>query len=136
METTKSFLGRGWSFPPRFSSTGIEMVEAEEDIMESIRIILLTSPGERVLNPQFGCDLKSQTFAKLNTGTISSLQDKIRRSLLFFEPRIQVEEIHIFPSDEKQGGVRIEIQYLVRATNNRANVVFPFYLNEGTDIEL
>jgi phage baseplate assembly protein W len=131
-----SFLGTGWSFPPRFSPSGIQMMEADQDIRESLRIIVSTQPGERVFNPAFGCDLKSHNFQRLDVGTVTSIQDKIRRAILFFEPRVRMEGIRVARMEEPGGFLQIEVEYVVVATNSRTNMVFPYYLDEGTDLVL
>jgi phage baseplate assembly protein W len=135
MSGDKTFLGSGWAFPPEFNKTGVRMVAAERDIRESLHILLSTVPGERVMQPTFGCGLKAQMFENLNEGSVAIIKDLIQRAILFFEPRITLELIEI--SDEKllQGEVSISIDYWIRTTNSRHNMVYPFYLSEGTNVE-
>jgi len=90
MEEVKSFLGTGWSFPPVFNKSdhSVSMVSDVNDIEESIRIILSTTPGERIMQPEFGCDLKRLVFEKIDSTLIASLDHLIYHALLNFEPRI------------------------------------------------
>ncbi|ACE84848.1 GPW/gp25 family protein [Cellvibrio japonicus] len=128
----KSFLGTGWSFPPRFTSKGLVTVGAEADIHESLLILLSTRPGERVMQPNYGCGLKAHVFDSLNESSYATIRDLIEQAVLFFEPRIILERIEIDDSDYMQGRLLIDIYYRVRATNNRYNLVYPFYIHEGS----
>lgn len=130
------FLGIGWSFPPRFekSSQGIYMPRAEEDIREAIFVLLSTQPGERVMNPDFGCDLQSQVFKQIDTSTINQIKDLIATAILYFEPRIRLEEIQVDTSREMDGRLDIHLEYTVLQVNSRTNMVYPFYFIEGTNL--
>lgn len=130
------FLGRGWSFPPSFDpgSGSVEMTEGVEDIRRSLQILLTTTAGERVMQPKYGCNLEELLFESLDTTTRSIVKDRIRTAILYFEPRIDVETIGIEPSVEGEGELLVSIAYVVRTTNSRHNVVFPFHRNEGTEI--
>jgi len=132
------FLGRGWSFPPAFSPIikSVEMLENEADIASSLEILLTTSPGERVMIPDYGCNLDELVFEALDTTTKTLVADKIESAILYFEPRIDVEKVNLDSSRELEGVVLIELVYRVRTTNSRFNFVFPFYKQEGTDINL
>lgn len=140
MTVDKSFLGTGWGFPPEFNINGsVRYVSAEDDIYESLYILLSTSPGERVMQPTYGCGLKTQIFEEINETAVTVIVDLVRRAILFFEPRVLVESITV-DSDSKEdvlnGLIKINITYIVRATNNRHNIVYPFYFTEGTNVEL
>jgi phage baseplate assembly protein W len=128
------FLGRGWSFPPRFDSlTGrLIPVAAEEDILESLRILFLTRPGERVMHPQYGCTLQDLVFEPMDAETEAAIEVAISRAILFYEPRIELGRVVVRTEAWHAGRLKILIEYRVRATNTRNNVVFPFYLAEGT----
>lgn len=132
------FLGTGWSFPPTFStaSSGVEMLDQEADIASSLEILFSTSPGERVMLPEFGCNMEELVFESLDTTMKALMTDKIESAILYFEPRIDLESVQLDDSNELEGVVLIEIIYRVRATNSRYNFVFPFYKQEGTDINL
>ncbi|MEA5521402.1 GPW/gp25 family protein [Limnoraphis robusta] len=135
MTQNNSFLGTGWSFPPRFNQdTGtVEMVSDEEDIVESLEIILSTRPAERIMQSDFGCELSQFIFEEMSQGTITGIRGIISDALLYHEPRIDVEEINIDES-EQDGLLLIGIIYRVRATNSRFNLVYPFYINEAQTV--
>lgn len=129
-----SFLGRGWSFPLKFTEKGFaKMSEHEDDIDESLRILLMTYPGERTMQPEFGSRLRDFCFEKFSLRTETLIRDEIRRAILLNEPRIDAEDIEILPTEET-GVLKINVCYVVRSTNSRRNLVFPFYLNEATDV--
>lgn len=127
-----SFLGRGWSFPPTFSRTTKEvaMLDGEDDIRSSIEILLQTELGERVLRPAFGWNRDRWLFESLTTTSASLIQKEIEEALVFFEPRIDLNGVVLIANDLESGRVEIVIDYTVRSTNARNNLVFPFYLSE------
>lgn len=129
-----SFLGSGWSFPPAFdpSTPGVELVTAEEDIRQSVLLILSTEPGERAMQPRFGCPLRQFAFRRLDLTNQTRIKDAVYRALLHWEPRIVVGEIRVEAGGEPDGIVRVEVDYTVSATNTRFNVVFPYVLAEGS----
>jgi Bacteriophage baseplate protein W len=131
-------MGTGWAFPPEFSPNNrqVKMVSHEVDIKESLRILLSTSPGERVMQPTFGCGLRPRVFDRINQGTISLISDIIRRAILFFEPRITLDTIRVDTDKQYDGVVNIFLEYTIRSTNHRSNMVYPFYFKEGTDIKI
>jgi uncharacterized protein len=130
------FLGRGWSFPPAFSKEllTVEMTEKETDIDKSLQILLTTTLGERVMQPKYGCNMEELLFEPLNRTIKTIIIDKIRTSILYFEPRIDAKKIELDMTSELEGQVLIRIEYIIRATNSRFNFVFPYYINEGTEI--
>jgi len=132
----KDFLGKGWSFPPSFQQggTGVTIVKEEEDIKQSLQIILSTTPGERVMRPDFGCNMQDMVFEPINTSIITFMRDRIEKAILYFEPRIDLMRVEINTASVFEGLVLIEIDYSIRTTNSRQNFVYPFYINEGTDI--
>lgn len=128
----KDFLGVGWKFPVEVDeATGrIKTSSFEEDIKEAIQIIIMTSKGERLMRPNFGCDMREQLFEGMDYATISQMESEIKVALTSWEPRI--EDVDVTIKGENQGGnLMIDIHYLVRATNNRFNVVYPYFLTEG-----
>jgi uncharacterized protein len=133
-----TFLGRGWSFPPNFnrSRPGVDMLEQEADIASSLEILLNTIPGERIMLPQYGCNLKELLFESLDTRLKTLMADKIESAILYHEPRIDLESVRLNDSRELEGVVLLEIVYRVKSTNSRFNFVFPYYKQEGTDINL
>ena len=126
------FLGRGWSFPPTFDKdTGtVAMVSAEEDIFQSLEIILSTHPQERIMQPDFGCDLSQFMFEEISQSLITAIKGAISDAILYHEPRINLDDIAIDEGQE-QGLLLINLTYTVRQTNSRFNLVYPFYLNEA-----
>ena len=137
MERDVSFLGTGWSFPPEFSiRAGVRMVSAEEDIRQSLVIVLATAPGERVMRPAFGAGIKQQVYESINETTITILNDTIKRAILFFEPRVVVEAITTDSALALEGRLDFSIDYTIISTNTRHNIVYPFYCLEGSDVQL
>ena len=128
------FLGRGWSFPPRVSplTRATEMVEGEEDIAQSLFVLLSTSPGERIMAPTYGCDLQPFVFADLTTSLLSQIRDLVATAVVRWEPRIDLNGVSAELDAEDLSTVLIGVDYRVRATNTRNNLVFPFYVQEGT----
>jgi phage baseplate assembly protein W len=139
-DTDKSFLGIGWSFPPEFHKFGdginVKMVAEEEDIKESLRILLMTRPGERVMQPSYGCGLQGMVFETINQSTVTEIKDIVERAVLFFESRITLEEIDIGTEDVLEGRINIRLNYTVRKTNTRSNIVYPFYHLEGSQVRV
>ena len=134
MEDDYGFLGRGWAFPPAFdwSSAEAEMLVGEKDIESSLMILLSTRLGERIMQPNYGCQLDELQFNPLNRTTVTYISDLIERAILYHEPRITVDKISMTMDPGQLGIVLIELQYTVRATNSRRNLVYPFYKNEAT----
>lgn len=132
MEPENSFLGKGWSFPPVFDAFNrqVETHSGEEDIKSSLRILLATRPGERVMQPLFGCNLDELVFENLDTTLMTEIKNKVEKSILYFEPRINLNSIDVIPQMELEGRILLDIHYTVKATNSRSNLVFPFYLSE------
>jgi hypothetical protein len=132
----KSFLGRGWAFPPGFSleSETSLMVSEEDDIQQSLIILLSTRLGERVMQPQFGCNLQTMMFEKVEKSTITFLRDSIESAILYHEPRIKLLDIQVESEPDQNEKIFIDIIYMIRATNTRSNLVYPFYLTEATDL--
>lgn len=129
----KEFLGRGWAMPVSIDArTGnVAWTEHEEDIRQSIRIILETSPGERVMRPNFGCGIHEMTFAALDNATLFQVQSLVEEALRRCEARIEVNQVTVDERAAYDGQLIIEIEYRVRKTNQTGNLVFPFYFKEG-----
>lgn len=137
-DSDKTFLGTGWGFPPSFDphTRAAVMVSREEDIAQSLFILLSTVPGERVMHPTFGCGLKQMVFEHLNESTITEIRDIVRRAVLFFEPRISLDRIEVDIPDHRNGVLELRLDYTIRTTNSRANMVFPLYETEGNQAGL
>ncbi len=125
----KSILGRGWKFPVELGKDDtISVSEHEEKIKESIRIILGTAKGERVMRPDFGCDIHNFVFAVINTTTLTQMESAVKKALILWEPRIEVSSVNARPARVSEGIIDIEIHYKIRYTNTAYNLVYPFYL--------
>ena len=127
-----TFLGRGWKFPLDFENGSVVMSEAEEDIEESLRILLGTHPGERLMRPDFGCNISKYCFNDYSEATLTQITEEIKEAVQLFEPRIQIENIDI-KAEAMDEVMEICIYYKIIATNSRRNLVYPFYINEATD---
>ena len=132
----ETFLGTGWSFPPTFIKSGREvlMVSNEEDVAQSLGILLQTGLEERVMHPDFGCELQEYVYENLNARLVALLKDRIKEAILNHESRIDLNTID-FLEDQEEGTILIKINYTIRQTNTRFNYVFPYYINEGTHVE-
>lgn len=136
MSDNKNFLGRGWSFPPEFNraSRSVGMLENEEDIESSLNILLSTRLGERIMLPDYGCNLDEMVFEAMNLTMRTYIKDLIEHAILYHEPRIELEKLEIDTEREIEGLLLIIIDYRVRTTNSRFNFVYPYYKNEGTNL--
>lgn len=126
-----AFLGRGWGFPLELTEDGVRMSSYEKDIEESLRILFSTSPGERVNRYDYGCPLRRYAFEPLTAQILVRMRNDITRAVILFEPRITLEDVS-FEEQPEKGLLLIHVTYTVVRTNNRGNMVYPFYLNEGT----
>ncbi len=131
--SVKAFLGTGWKFPIGIDkATGrIKMSSNEDSIRESIRIIIGMRHGELPMHPDFGCGIQAYAFETADYTTLYSMKTEVEHALIRWEPRIT--EIHAEVSDERidEGVLLIQVSYVVRATNNQYNLVYPFYISEG-----
>lgn len=129
----KDFLGVGWSFPPKLAADGsIATIAYEEDIQQAIRIILFTNHGERVMRPEFGAGLNDFLFEPINTTTLALIKTRVEEALIDWEPRIIVENVAVTADAAEHGKLFIEVYYRVRVSNTQHNLIYPFYLQEGT----
>lgn len=131
-----SILGTGWSFPPEFNRYAgeVEMVSAEDDINQSLNILLSTSLGERVMQPRYGCNLHDYLFEPLNATVIGFIRDLVTNAILFYEPRINAEKIQVTAADSAdliEGRFTIQVDYTIPGVNSRFNFVYDYYLNEA-----
>lgn len=136
MKNVRSFLGRGWSFPPEFNKTSgsVEMVEDDEDIRQSIIIFLSTTMYERTMRPNYGNQLREHLFATVNADTVNNIIGELKIGLRRYEPRIQIEKIEVDTLRLLDGEIRFSITYVIESTNVRDNIVYPYYFVEGTNI--
>jgi len=125
------FIGSGWAFPAAINRTGtVRLVTGPEELDAAIRMILSTVPGERVMRPDFGCNLEDQVFDAMNASMLSYVENLVKTAILYHEPRIDADQISV-TADQPAGRLDIKVSYVVRGANSRFNVVFPFYLTEG-----
>lgn len=131
-----SFLGSGWAFPVTFSAgnSQLELTANEQNINDSIDIILLTKNGERCFEPQFGSGLQQFFFKKMDETLRGEIAEAVKISLLHNEPRITVYDVKVEFIDLYNGLTEISILYMYNQTNTRHNYVFPFHINEGTNL--
>lgn len=133
MTDLQDFLGRGWRFPPTFDKgiAGVEMLEGKEDIESSLEVLLTTNIGARVMQPRYGCNLEPLIFEPLNVTLKAYMKDLIETSILFFEPRIILNDIYLEEA-ALEGIIQITIDYTITATNSRYNFVYPFSKEEAS----
>lgn len=134
-DNNKSYLGTGWAFPPAFiKNSGVEMVSDEEDIEQSLQILFSTTAGERVFRFDYGSNIRQFVFEEMNLSIENLIIDHIKQSVLFFEPRIKIEDVSVEKKDPLDGILWINMEYTILKTNNRSNMVYPFYFQEGTNL--
>ncbi len=132
-----SFLGTGWAFPPEFDLEAgtVEMVSDYKDIEESLNILLSTSLGERVMQPDYGCNLTDYIFESLNSTLIGIIKHNVENAILYYEPRIVAENVDVTSADSFdliEGKFTITVEYSIPQTNSRFNYVYDYYLNEAS----
>jgi len=133
----KAFIGIGWSFPPAFprESGTVDMSHDLKDIEESLRILIGTLPGERVMLPEYGAAMSDLLFESMDTGTQTLFFDRLKTAVLQHEPRIEILNLELDNSFLTEGRIMLTLDYRVRATNSRFNFVYPFYVAEGSQID-
>jgi phage baseplate assembly protein W len=122
------FLGRGWRFPFEPGGRIVLTPSSEDGIRQSIWTILSTAPGERVMRPDFGCGLPDLVFAVNNAGTAGAVAGAVREALSVWEPRIDLLDVFAAADPGRPNVLLVEIDYRVRSSNSRFNLVYPFYL--------
>ena len=132
-----SFLGTGWAFPPAFDneSGSVEMVSDYKDIEQSLHILLSTSLGERVMQPDYGCNLTDYMFESLSSTLIGIIKQKVENAILYYEPRIVAEKVEVTTADSFdliEGKFTISVEYSIPQTNSRFNYVYDYFLNEAS----
>jgi phage baseplate assembly protein W len=129
----KAFLGRGWAMPVTLDPrTGrVASVAYEDDIRQSILIILETTPGERVMRPNFGCGIHDLVFSALDSTTLQLIRSSVEEALRRCEARIDVLGVTVDEAATAEGQLLVEVEYRVRRTNQVGNLVWPFYFREG-----
>jgi hypothetical protein len=130
------FLGTGWAFPPAFDKLlgSVSLVSDEDDINQSLNVLLSTSLGERVMQPRYGCNLVDYLFEPLSSTTIGFIKNLVSNAILYYEPRITVDNIDVTPdtsSDLFTGRFTVTVTYSIPGTNSRFNYVYDYYKNEA-----
>jgi phage baseplate assembly protein W len=133
---TKAFLGSGLRFPLQTDARGqIELSSGAQDIEQAIRIIISTRPGERVMRPTFGCRAQELLFEPRPSTTISLLQEYVHDALRIWEPRIEVIRVDVTLDEARDGALIAEIEYQIKATHDTRSIVYPFFIDEESEIE-
>lgn len=132
-KNVKAFLGTGWKFPVAVDgATGrIQMSSGEDSIEESVRIIIGTRRGERIMEPEFGCRIWEYSFETVDYTTRYAIKNQVEQALIRWEPRITEVQAEVSDEQVKEGLLLIHVSYVVRSTNNLFNMVYPFYILEG-----
>lgn len=130
-----AFVGNGWSFPPEFipGANRAKLSDGRADIEESLHILLSTLPGERVMQPKYGCDLTPLLFEPITTTLKTVIEDRVKTSIYYYEPRIEPLRVAVSIQEALEGKFLVEVSYRIRANNTRHNFVFPFYREEGSE---
>ncbi len=136
MDKNYAFLGTGWSFPPAFGDKGgyVKTVSGTDDVFESIKIITATGPGERVMRPDFGCNLSGYAFAEISSETLMNIHEIVSLAIGHHERRVTLDRVSVMPT-ETEGLIEISVSYIVSSDNSRYNMVFPYYLNEAQTLD-
>lgn len=130
------FIGAGWAFPAGVDTRGgIALVRGDTELVQAMRLILSTYPGERPMRPEFGSRLRDFVFRSPDEGTKAELCQEVRTALLRWEPRVDVRSVHVQPHADDRSVLFIDIAYSPKGTNDRRNLVFPFYTipEDGSD---
>ena len=131
--TTREFLGVGWKFPLQVTPNGaIARARYEQRIEEAIYLILSTAKGERVMMPEFGCGIHDLVFASNNASTLGQVSGAVRQALVTYEPRVDILDVNLETSPEQPNLLLIRVDYRIRTNNAIGNLVYPFYITEGT----
>ncbi|WP_316808842.1 GPW/gp25 family protein [Pedobacter agri] len=139
MERESSFLGTGWAFPPKINkyvdSDRFTTSMASEllDINQSLEILFGTAVGERIMQAEYGCNLDDMLFEPINVTLVTRITERVRRAIIYYEPRIKLDKLDVFKNEES-GIINLVVEYTIRSTNTRNNIVYPYYLNEGTNL--
>lgn len=138
MADKNTFLGTGWRFPPSFVDGGrhVRMVSEREDIEQSLSVLLSTQRDERIMQEDFGCNLDQFLFAEISQGLVGRVRDLVEDAILHHEPRIVLNRVDVVEDEVDSGMLLINIDYTIRTTNSRFNMVYPFYLNEASTVNI
>lgn len=125
---TADFIGAGWAYPLAITPTGgFALASGADKLTQSIQLILSTYPGERPVHPEFGCRLRDYVFRGATLDNATALSYEVERALTRWEPRVDIDMVNVYPVQSTEGLLHIDITYVVKATNDKRNLVFPFY---------
>jgi uncharacterized protein len=128
MSRHTDFIGVGWGFPGRTTATGaVRLVSGTEELDSALRLVLSTAPGQRLMRPDFGCSMWDQVYAPLTPDTLGLVEQAVREAVERWEPRVELERVEA-TADHELGAVQVQLDYRVAATNDRRNLVYPFYV--------
>jgi uncharacterized protein len=133
---TYDFVGAGWAFPLAVDARGgIALARRDQELEQAIRLILATYPGERPMRPEFGSRLRDYVFRSASIDTAAELAHEVEKALLRWEPRVDVERVNVTVDQDDRSRLYIDLHYSVKGTNDRRNLVFPFYTipDDGSD---
>lgn len=133
---SEQFIGAGWAFPLGVNATGgIALARREQELEQAMMLILSTYPGERPMRPEFGSRIRDYIFHGVNSFVINELANEVTQALRRWEPRVDINEVRIYPSPADRSLLYIDIQYTPKETNDKRNLVFPFYTipEDGSD---
>lgn len=128
MSDPTDFIGRGMAFPMHVDQSGSIAMSGSNEVETSLRVVLTTAPGERLMRPEFGCRIWELLFEPINANTLGLMGEAVREAVGRWEPRVTVDDVRLEPSVGDVGAVLIHLDYTLRATNDRRNLVFPFYV--------
>jgi len=124
-----SFIGRGIAWPMGVDHTGaLRMSEGAGDLDRSIRVVIATAPGERVMRPEFGCKIWDMLFEPVTANLMGQMAQAVRDALAQWEPRVTVEDVEVGQDDNDHALVHIGVRYVIKSTNDKRNLVYPFYV--------
>jgi phage baseplate assembly protein W len=124
-----AFIGRGFAWPMRVDHTGgLAFTYGDEDLDDAVLVVLATAPGERVMRPRFGCRIWELIFEPITGNTLGLMAQSVREAITEWEPRVEVHDVQVAADPSRDGLVNIHVEYAVRSTNNRRNLVYPFYV--------
>jgi len=131
----QGFVGQGWAFPPQFSRGGkeLKLAAGQEDIQQSLQILFSTQLGERLMQEGFGADLSTVLFEEVDQALVNTLTRLMTDAILYHEPRVSLDRLDVSENDTEKGLLLISLDYTIRSTNSRYNMVYPFYLNEAAN---
>jgi phage baseplate assembly protein W len=128
MKADHDFVGTGWAFPIQLTASGgIAMVSRERELEEAMRIVLLTYPGERPMRPEFGSRVRDFVFRSVDEEMCTLLAYEVKKALQRWEPRVDILKVTAVPDPDRPELVYVDVQYAIKGTNDRRNLVFPYY---------